>query len=125
MTCLWLSRSTLPSDKPVGAQQNFRLASNTQFKTVGWRSGKTIPSSLRMPVLPNVKSDKIQTETLPPLLDAATGIHLFNERNESRVGFSSRNHGSNLFDGAPADTRRMGCAAAFAFAGVPRRSVRN
>ena len=42
--------STLPSDKPVGRQQNFRLASNTQFKTVGWRSAKTIPSSLRMPV---------------------------------------------------------------------------
>jgi hypothetical protein len=27
--------STLPSDKPVGGQQNFSLASNTPFKTVG------------------------------------------------------------------------------------------
>jgi hypothetical protein len=35
MTCLWLSRPTLPSDKPVGAQQNFRLASNYAVQN-GW-----------------------------------------------------------------------------------------
>ena len=35
MTCLWLGGSTLPSDKPVGWQKNFRLASNTPFEAVG------------------------------------------------------------------------------------------